>query len=332
VELTSALLQAYCAALGSMAKSATQACPTVSADLQQGLSGLATRLSGQPGSNPSPGVVRVTEKQVNDQLQLWGGRVAGHFKVKTGEVKELLIVLARTAESMVERDQRYSQQFTQFTAQLQSIADLDDLTQVRTSLVQRAREMKTCVDKMTEESKQSVRALKSEVSNYETKLHAAEALAAQDPLTGLANRRSMEDRIDWRIAHSQPFCLVMVDLNNFKQVNDTYGHAAGDELLKQFSQELKSNARSTDFVGRWGGDEFMILLDCDLDSAQTQLERMRKWVFGDYKIKTAKGELKLAVQGSLGVTQWKSGQSAQDTIKQADAAMYKDKKASKKKH
>ncbi len=315
-----------------MAKSGAQACPAVSADLQQGLAALATKLKGQAADVITPGAVREAEKNVNDELQQWGGRTSGYIKTKTNEVKEMLIVLARTAESMMERDQRYAQHFSQFTTQLQTIADLDDLTQVRKAVVLRAKEMKTCVDKMAEESQKSVKALKSEVSTYETKLHAAEALAAQDPLTGLANRRSLEERIEWRIAHNQSFCLVMVDLNKFKQVNDTYGHPTGDDLLQQFARELKSNARSTDYVGRWGGDEFVILLDGDLAGAEVQIERLRKWVFGDYKLKTQKGEVKVLVEGSVGVTQWKTGQSVQDAIKQADNAMYKDKKASKLKH
>jgi diguanylate cyclase (GGDEF)-like protein len=331
-ELSSALVQAYCAALLTMAKSGAQACPAVSADLQQGLAALAAKLKGQPADAITPDAVREAEKNVNDELQQWGGRTSGYFKTKTNEVKEMLIVLARTAESMMERDQRYAQHFSQFTTQLQTIADLDDLTQVRKAVVLRAKEMKTCVDKMAEESQKSVKALKSEVSTYETKLHAAEALAAQDPLTGLANRRSLEERIEWRIAHNQSFCLVMVDLNKFKQVNDTYGHPTGDDLLQQFARELKSNARSTDYVGRWGGDEFVIVLDGDLAGAEVQIERLRKWIFGDYKLKTQKGEVKVLVEGSVGVTQWKTGQSVQDAIKQTDNAMYKDKKASKLKH
>ena len=76
----------------------------------------------------------------------------------------------------------------------------------------------------------------------------------------------------------------MLDLNGFKQVNDTYGHEAGDDLLKQFSTELRSASRATDVVGRWGGDEFIVVLDGNLTEAQSHVERMQKWVFGSYTL------------------------------------------------
>jgi GGDEF domain-containing protein len=196
--------------------------------------------------------VRGTGKHVEEQLQQWGGRTAEYFKAKTNDVKELLLALAGTAESMGERDQRYTKEFSEFTTQLQTIANLDDLTQMRASLVQRATELKSCVDRMAQDSNKSVARLRAEVSTYETKLKTVEQLALRDALTSLSNRRSVEERIEWRITHEQMFCVVILDLDRFKQVNDTYGHLAGDSLLKQFSRELRSNTRPTDVVGRWG--------------------------------------------------------------------------------
>jgi diguanylate cyclase len=323
--LSAVLLHAYSSSLLSMARSGAQACPGSGADLQAGLSEISKRLS--PGMTPN--AVKEAEKQVDDGLRRWGGSTSEYFKAKAGEVKELLMVLARTAESMGQRDQGYARQILQFTDQLQSIADLEDLTEIRTLLVERAREMKTCVDQITEESRKSVSQLRSEISVYETKLQAAEQMAAQDSLTSLVNRRGLEERIESRIQRRDTFSLVLLDLNNFKQINDQYGHDTGDDLLRQFSGELRSNTRPTDVVGRWGGDEFVIILDCDMACARGQIEGFRQWVFGDYRLKSGKSEVKVAVQGSVGLTQWKSGQTLQDVVKNADAAMYKEKKSHK---
>jgi len=276
--------------------------------------------------------VASTGKSVEEQLQQWGNRSAEYFKAKADDVKELLLALAHTAESMGERDQRYAKQFSDFTTRLRTIADLDDLGQVRASLVQRATELKSCVDQMAQDSSNSVALLRQEVSSYETKLKTVEELVLRDALTGLANRRNIDERMEWRIAHKQAFCVVILDLNRFKQVNDTYGHLAGDDLLKQFSEELRSNTRPTDVVGRWGGDEFIIVLDCDLAGARSQIERMQKWVFGEYKIQTGTGadKVKIRLDASIGVAQWQAGESIQQVVERADSAMYEEKGVSRK--
>ena len=323
-ELLSTALESYRSALRAMGSSGFRACPAVGSELQQNLASLQNGLSGDVTS----ALVKETEKKVEEQLQQWGGRTSEHFKAKANEVKELLMVLARTAESVGERDQRYANHFSQFTTRLQTIADLEDLTQVRASLVKGAGELKTYVDQMALDSHQSVAQLRAEVSTYETKLKAVEELALRDTLTGLANRRNVEERLEWRIEHQQGFCVIVLDLNRFKQVNDTYGHLAGDSLLKQFSHELRSNLRSSDIAGRWGGDEFIVVLDCDLKAAKSQIERMQKWVLGEYTIPLGpdKGELKVSVDASIGVAQWQPGETIQQVIERADAAMYKDKR------
>jgi diguanylate cyclase (GGDEF)-like protein len=321
-ELASMILESYRSALMTIGKSGFRACPAVGSDLQQNLASLESRLAAQLTTT----LLKETEAQIEEQLRQWGDRSAEYFKTKANEVKELLIVLARTAESMGRRDQRYADHFSQFTAQLQTIADLEDLAHVRSSLVRQAVELKSYVDQMAEDSRESVAQLQAEVSTYETKLKAVEQLALQDSLTGLANRRKVEERIEWRIEHQQPFCVVMLDLDGFKRINDTHGHPVGDDLLRQFSRELRSNIRSTDIVGRWGGDEFIVVLDCDLSTAKAQVERVEKWVLGDYIIQIADSKkMKVRVDASIGIVQWQSGQTMQSLIVKADSAMYREK-------
>ncbi len=325
-ELLPVVLKSYCSALLAMGQSGVRAYPAVGSDLQQNLASLVNLLA----RDLTPSLVQETEEQVEEQLRRWGGHTAEYFKAKANDIKELLIVLARTAESLGERDQRYATQFTQFTSRLQAIADLEDLTQVRASLVQRATELKTYVEQMAEDSERSLAQLHAEVSTYETKLKAAEELALRDPLTGLANRRNVEERIAWRVAHQQTFCVAILDLDRFKRVNDRYGHPAGDSLLQQFSQELSTNMRCTDLVGRWSGDEFIVVLDGDLAGGVAQMDRMRKWVLGDYTIQLAAGaQAKVSVDASIGVAQWQPGETMQQVIERADSAMYHEEKLGK---
>ena len=328
-DLLPTIVECYRSALLAMGRSGVQACPGVNSELQQKLAELGKQIS----KDTTPEGVRRTETRVEEQLQQWGGQSAEYFKAKTNEIKELLLVLARTAQSLGERDQRYASQFTQFTSRLQTIANLEDLTQVRASLVQGAAELKTYVDRMAQDNRESVAQLRAEVSTYETKLKAVEELALRDSLTGLANRRNAEERIEWRMAHQQAFCVMMLDLNRFKQINDAHGHSAGDSLLKQFSQELRSNLRSSDVAARWGGDEFIVVLDSDLNGAKCQVERMRKWVFGDYSVQRAGGggEVKVPLDASIGVAQWEKGETLEKLVERADTSMYEEKRTSQKK-
>jgi diguanylate cyclase (GGDEF)-like protein len=328
-DLVTVTMESYRSVLRAVGKSAVQACPAPGQDLEQALTGLAGTLS----KDTMPKAVEQTQVQVEQELQKWGSLTAGHLKSKADEVKDLLMMLARTAESVGERDQRYSSQFTALTADLKAIANLDDLTQVRASLVRKAAELKSCVDQMAQDGRQSLAQLRTKVSTYETKLKEVEQLAAKDSLTGLANRRGVEKRLEWLVSRGEPFCIVVLDLNSFKRVNDEHGHAEGDDLLKKFSEELARNVRTEDTVGRWGGDEFIIVLNRDLATAQTQVRRIQEWVFGDYEILSSrlKGPVTLKVTASIGLAQWLSGKTVRKVLEEADASMYLDKKVSRKK-
>jgi diguanylate cyclase (GGDEF)-like protein len=110
-------------------------------------------------------------------------------------------------------------------------------------------------------------------------------MSRTDALTGLANRRYIEQQMDMMFAHSdrlsEPLACVMCDLDRFKSVNDEHGHHAGDAVLKQFAAILKREAREIDSVGRYGGEEFLVLLaGTVLDAAVTFAERVRKQVEG----------------------------------------------------
>lgn len=323
-DLLSTSLDAYRGVLQSMGDNAARTCAVFGAELQQNLAALIDGITPQA----TPESLTKTNQEATTQLQKWGDRGVEYLNKKTAEIKELLIVLARTAASVGERDQQYAGHFNQLTTRLRTISNLEDLTQVRASLVQQASELKTYVDQMERDSSKLVKSLQTEVTNYEERLKKVEELALRDPLTGLSNRRNLEERIETRIKAGTTFSIVMLDVNRLKLINDEHGHLAGDNLLKQFSHELRSATRSTDAVGRWGGDEFVLVLDSDEAAAKVQIERVQKWVFGQYTIRPGKGsgEVKVQADAAVGVAQWRPGETLSAVLERADAAMYQNKK------
>ena len=163
--------------------------------------------------------------------------------------------------------------------------------------------MKTSIDKIAAEGKAAVERARREISAYQAKLEEAEQIASRDSLTGLRSRLWVEGLIDRHILSGTQFCVAVLDLDGFKQVNDAHGHVVGDELLRQFASELKSACRSSDVIGRWGGDEFVIVLDCGLEEAKSQTDRLRQWVCGEYTIQGKSGPMKLSAGASIGLAE-----------------------------
>ncbi|MEO8192816.1 MAG: diguanylate cyclase [Gemmatimonadales bacterium] len=151
-------------------------------------------------------------------------------------------------------------------------------------------------------------------------------ISLTDGLTGVDNRRALEQRLHEMFEHSlrlhEPISCVMSDIDHFKKVNDTYGHAAGDEVLKQFAEILKGEAREIDRVGRYGGEEFLLLLPGTvLDSAVTFAERLRQRVEA-HTFSFEGGTLNKTV--SLGVAAWPHPRvtGREEMLKAADDALY----------
>ena len=154
--------------------------------------------------------------------------------------------------------------------------------------------------------------------------------ASRDHLTGVYNRRYLFEvgnrEIQRAIRHGYPLSLILFDIDNYKQVNDTFGHLAGDKLLKDVASTCQETIRQEDILARYGGDEFVILsLDADQEGALELAERIRKKV--DHSSIFYEGE-RLGVTASLGVTSLADDapKSVPDLIKQADDALFQAKR------
>ena len=146
----------------------------------------------------------------------------------------------------------------------------------------------------------------------------------RDMLTGIPNRQAYEERIGNEIArcrrYESPLCLVVWDVDKFKAVNDNYGHAAGDKVLKVVAETLDKHIRATDFLARFGGEEFVLLLpEIGLEAAAQVANKLREIIaetpfhFRDSRV---------AVTISGGVARLKKDEPANDFFERADKALY----------
>lgn len=161
------------------------------------------------------------------------------------------------------------------------------------------------------------------IENARLHAHVSEQ-AVTDVLTGLPNRRYLDERLESEIGrarrYGKPLTLAMVDIDHFKRINDTYGHAAGDAVLRQVAHVLLAQTRDADFTARYGGEEFVLVLpETDVPAALLVAERIRKAMAAAF-LQLPDGR-ELSVTASLGIAAFRNG-TADELLRHADRAMY----------
>lgn len=323
IEHTSAVLlravrDAYTGTVAAVGEGATQVSPATDAAFAPQLAALARELT-EAGT---PADIGAASDRVRDALHQWANSVEDDLRRKTSDVKELLVTLAHTAASVAASDAEHVVRFDGLTARLRRIATLDDVRELRSAVLDSATELCASVEAMSASTRTVLSAMRAELDAYQAKLDAAEQLAAHDPLTSLFNRRTIEQLIARRVQEAQPFTVGLIDLDDFKLTNDRYGHSAGDDLLRQFSHDLKAHVRPGVAVGRWGGDEFILVANTTGEETRAHFQRIQQWVGGRYTIEAAQGTTRVHVELSIGTAEWRPGMTAEGLIEEADRAMY----------
>ena len=188
-------------------------------------------------------------------------------------------------------------------------------------------------ESFTEEQRMNAASLAAHavVALENARLHGmVERQALVDALTGLANRRAAADALHAEAARAErldtPFSVVLADLDEFKDVNDEYGHAVGDEVLQSFAAVLRETLRESDVAGRWGGEEFLLLLPGADEEGAAQLAERVRVAFASRSIPRVPG---LRVTASFGVAEYAGETRSEQLVAAADGALYRAKGAGK---
>jgi len=214
------------------------------------------------------------------------------------------------------------------------IAQVRDLQELKQRIEEEVQIVELRVRERQEKSGKIFDSLTDTVKLLEAKLSQTEEQINLDTLTQVANRRYFDYALSqWVAEHRQfgPFVLVMIDVDNFKKVNDTYGHQAGDRVLFGIAQSVKTLVRDEDILARYGGEEFAILLrNITVKEAQIRVHKMLQVVrSGVYQVSAGHNTASFRISVSCGLAEFVQGDAAANLIERADAALYQAKRLGK---
>lgn len=209
------------------------------------------------------------------------------------------------------------------SAELSHKSTPTDVRRVVEAIVTATHQMET----RSRELEERLHETKSELNTLQTNLTKARNEARTDGLTGCANRKAFDETLAQEIAsatsNGSPLCLVIGDIDHFKQFNDTWGHRTGDQVLRLVSSCLKNGGREGDTVARYGGEEFAIILPAiTTENAERLADEIRETVQARELVKRSTGESLGRVTMSFGVATLRHGDSSATLIERADACLY----------
>ncbi|MYN01890.1 diguanylate cyclase [Pseudoduganella sp. DS3] len=221
-----------------------------------------------------------------------------------------------------------------YSDKIRAARDIGELNQILDEVLKETR----LVQSEALKARDNMMVARQEVQDAEAKIHALEAklqhlseLVREDQLTGSLNRRGLDDVFERETARADrrgtPLCIAVLDLDDFKKLNDTLGHIAGDNALKHLVKVVKETLRSMDVIARFGGEEFLILLpETTIEAAEATMTRLQRELTRHFFMHENE---KVLITFSAGVALRRPNENQTDLVKRADGAMYKAKKSGK---
>lgn len=319
------VLDCYLAALHGIDEHAVDVAPELTGDYRTSLRALHRQVSD------SPGIEELTQSRTAliHALEEYRSKATACLAKKEEDLRAMLFSLAEAAETLGGFNDRHSGRLKTFTEQLQIVGRGIDLSQMRRELKERVAEFKIAQGEMSLDNSSLVTSMNKQLAEFQKRLERTERRAFKDPLTGLLNRGEGEARLVGQLEKGTPVSVILVDLDDFKQINDRYGHVAGDQVLKTFGHILAHNVRVSDSVCRWGGDEFLIILPGEEPIAVQRALILREQLSTRCKLLILNNIYDVGVSASLGVAQALPGEMVADLIARADMDLYRQKNARK---
>lgn len=281
---------------------------------------------------PVRGVERKFERD-HKQIGEFISKEKSYLNNREAELRNLIELLRKGLTDVVGENRDFGEKVSQSNVRLEQIVNLDDIRRMKDALRTQIAQVRDIVREKQMRDGQLLNRLEKEVDILKTDLERVHKVATTDPLTGAQNRYSFDahlhDCVERNVISWKPFCVLLCDLDNFKTINDTYGHRVGDAVLSIFVSECRSILRKEDYIARYGGDEFVLMLNGAnmrqaISKANTicQLFAMRKHVFNG-----PEGKMEIPIGVSIGVAEAHRRDTTESLIERADGALYKSKQS-----
>jgi diguanylate cyclase (GGDEF)-like protein len=262
-------------------------------------------------------------------------RESEYFREKDAEFKKIIGLLLEGINQIMGENQEFNGQVYEANLRVEKISQLNDLRKVKDSLSAEVAQVKKLVQQKKSKDDSHIEALSREVSDLRSNLEKVEQASLIDSLTGAHNRLALDTQLN-RLAEGYPitgrsFSLLLCDLDNFKSMNDTHGHQVGDRVLKAFVLECKRFFRQEDLIGRYGGEEFAVVLAGTSIKDAVKRAKILCKVIADkqYLLGNEGMDQRISFTVSVGVAGFRPKDTVDALIQRADKALYEAKRQGK---
>ncbi len=238
-------------------------------------------------------------------------------------LKQVLVNILKEVLQLSGQTDKFESTLSDCVGRLSEDLTIKDIRDIAKVIITESKNISAYGKKLQHRLKEQAKEIKSLREKF--KLTQAEALT--DFLTGIANRKGFDQKVKTLFDQAKnggiALCLLIIDVDRFKDFNDTYGHIIGDQILRFIARKIKETVRGRDFVARYGGEEFAVLLpETHLAGAKSVAENIRQF-FDQAKLKTTSGDKELGkITVSVGVSCYRAGDSLESLIKRSDDALY----------
>jgi diguanylate cyclase (GGDEF)-like protein len=316
IEMSTAL-ECYLYSILEIAEAIEAISPEIGPTFREPLMELRSRLA----TDPTPGQLEHSRAALHQILQGYCEKARLQNEALARDLNQTLSMVTRTEDSSAGRNVQHVERLVDFVDRLDAAVRSGD----RARLAAETAGLREFAQSIELDGRDDFARLRQKMIEIQRRLHEVELLATLDPLTGVANRRDLERELAARIETRQEFCVLLFDLNGFKEINDRFGHLYGDEVLKQLGARLSSQVRARDYVCRWGGDEFVAILACDLAIAESRSRQIAERLNGSYHIVGLGREIRVDMTVTVGLAQYCSGESPEQLFRRVDESMYRQK-------